>query len=374
MAYRFFAPPPARAATGRAAQVYQQMRDDFPGPAPTFHALSVAPDVMAATWALMRESLLANRDGRSSDGRSSDGPSSDSRATPHRAGDGASRVDREVVAAAVSRANDCRFCADAHVTLLHGLGEHDLAETIARGGSPPQPAQAELAGWARASRHPRATGWTSRYNPQLTGTLLAFHFINRVVSALLAPDLLPGGLQRSSTARAAGGRLLARSLRTSIVAGRSLPLLDVANGPPPAWAGNDPVGAAWVALRDATARGGDLLGDLARHTVTATVRWEDGGHPADPVAWAGDLVRDLPAKERVGARIALLAAFAPEAITAGDIGLWRLTHRSDADLVRLVAYGAITATEHVAQALDPAPALTHAHDADREEPSCAELS
>ncbi|BAL88809.1 hypothetical protein AMIS_35890 [Actinoplanes missouriensis 431] len=353
MAYRFFAPPPARAATGRVAQVYQQMRDDFPGPAPTFHALSVAPDVMAATWALMRESLLASDDG------------------PHERGN---RVDREVVAAVVSRANGCRFCTDAHVTLLHALGEHELAETIARGGSPGQPGRAELARWAAASRHPRATGWTGRSDPRLTGTLLAFHFINRVVSALLTPDLLPGGLQRSSAVRAAGGRLLARRLRAPVVPGRGLALLDDPGERPPAWAGHDPVGVAWVALRDAAARGGDLLGDLARHTVTATVRWEDGGHPADPVAWVGDLVRDLPAGERAGARIALLAAFVPEAITVGDTGLWRLTHPSDAGLVRLVAYGAVTATEHVARALDPAPALTHAHDADREEPSCAELS
>jgi hypothetical protein len=53
----------------------------------------------------------------------------------------------------------------------------------------------------------------------------------------------------------------------------------------------------------------------------------------------------------VGARIVLLAAFAPGAISVGDVGLWRLTHPDDADLVRLIGYGAITATDHVARAL-----------------------
>jgi hypothetical protein len=111
---------------------------------------------------------------------------------------------------------------------------------------------------------------------------------------------------------------------------------------------------AYASLVIVAGKGGELLSDLARETVTATVRWEDGLHPAQPAEWATELVRDLPAADRVGARIALLAAFAPAAISQGDVGLWRLSHPSDADLVRLIAYGAITATDHVARALDPA--------------------
>ncbi|MEH0934511.1 carboxymuconolactone decarboxylase family protein [Micromonospora psammae] len=326
MTYRFFTPDPAKAATGLTAQVYRQLRDDFLGPVPTFQALAAVPEVQAATWALMREALLA--------------------------GD-ASRVDRELVAAAVSRANRCRFCVDAHVLLLHALGEHELAEVIARGGTPPEPRHAELVAWAEASRSPRAAGWTSPYRIEVTGTLLAFQFINRIVSALLDADLLPGGLQRSPLVRSVGGRLYARSAREPKEPGGSLPLLDAATTVPPAWAGDSPVAIAYGALKDAATRGGDLLGEVARQTVTATVRWEDGRHPTRPADWAVDLVRDVPATDRVGTRIALLAAFAPSAISPGDVALWRLSHPDDADLVRLVAYGAITATDHVAQALSP---------------------
>jgi hypothetical protein len=107
-------------------------------------------------------------------------------------------------------------------------------------------------------------------------------------------------------------------------------------------------------LGPGTRRSGELLSDLARQTVAATVRWEDGRHPGRPAEWATDLVRDLPGADRVGARIALLSAFAPAAVSAGDVGLWRLSHPADADLVRLVAYGAITATDHVAGVLTPA--------------------
>jgi len=306
MAYRFFTPPPARQATGPVAEIYRQLREDFIGPAPTFQALSVAPDLLAATWALMREALLA--------------------------GD-ADRVEREVVAASVSRANRCRFCVDAHVTMLHALGSHDLAEAIASGGTPSSPRHAELATWAEASRNPRATAWASAYPGELTGTVLAFHFINRIVSALLAPDLLPGGLQRFPAVRSAGGRLYARTARAFVRPGDSS------------------IGVAYTTLRDVALRGGEMLGEVARETIAGTVRWEDGRHPGRPADWAGDLVRDLPANDRVAARIVLLAAFAPSAISVGDVGLWRLTHPDDADLVRLISYGAITATDHVAGAL-----------------------
>ncbi|GIE76937.1 alkyl hydroperoxide reductase AhpD [Actinoplanes philippinensis] len=326
MTYRFVKPAPVTAATGRTAEVHQQMREDFIGPAPAFQALSAVPDIMTATWVLMRESLLAG---------------------------GTSRVEREIVAAAVSRANRCRFCVDAHATLLHALGEHEVAAVVADGGTPPQP-YAGLAHWAAASRNPRATGWTSPYGPQLTGTLLVFHFINRIVSALLAPDLLPGGLQRLPAVRSVGGRRYARTVRDPREPGRGLLLLEAGSRPAPVWAADSPVGVAYAALTDTAARGGELLSEIARRTVTATVSWEDGRHPADPAEWAADLVRDLPGTDRVGARIALLAAFAPAAITAGDVGLWRLSHPADADLVRLVAYGAITATGHVALSLDPA--------------------
>jgi AhpD family alkylhydroperoxidase len=325
MTFRFFTPAAARTATGLTAQVYGQLREEFLGPVPTFQALSAVPELLAATWVLMREALLA--------------------------GD-TSRIDRELIASAVSRANRCRFCVDAHVMLLHALGEHTLAETIARGEKPRDLRLAELVYWAEASRSPRAGRWNSRYGPEATGTLLAFHFINRIVSALLDPDLLPAGLQRSAVVRSAGGRLFGKTAREPKRPGRGLALIgEPVEAVPPAWAAGSPVGIAYTALKKVAGQGGELLSEAGRETVAATVSWEDGCHPDRAADWAADLVRDLPREDRLGTRIALLAAFAPSAIRTGDVALWRLSHPADADLVRLIAYGAITATDHVARSL-----------------------
>jgi AhpD family alkylhydroperoxidase len=321
--YRLFTPPPAKLATGLVADVYAQLSSDFMGPTPTFTALSPTPELLAATWALLRESLLAGQ---------------------------APRLGKEVVAAAVSRANRCQFCIDAHVIFIHALGEHDLAETVADGKTPGDPRLADLLGWAVASRTP---GRASRPGPsshvaEYLGTLLAFHFINRGVSALLGESLLPGNLQRSSLVRNLGGRAYTRTARRVIEPGESLRLLaGIPIGASPAWAGSSPIGVAYAALRSVAGRGAALLGDEARALVAHTVKTLDGAHPQRPADWAWSLVTNLPTKDRIGARIALLAAFSPAAITLGDAALWQQTRPADADLIHLLAFGAMTAVDHV---------------------------
>ena len=150
------------------------------------------------------------------------------------------------------------------------------------------------------------------------------------------------------------GWLSAKTAREPKAPGRSLSLVAAATAEPPAWAGDSPVGVAYAVLKDAAGQGGAMLSEVARQTVTSTVSWENGRFPGEPGLWAADLVRDLSGKDRAGTRIALLAAFAPAAISPADVAVWRLSYPDDADLVRIVAYGAITATDHVAQALAPA--------------------
>ncbi|WP_440069920.1 hypothetical protein [Streptosporangium sp. OZ121] len=70
------------------------------------------------------------------------------------------------------------------------------------------------------------------------------------------------------------------------------------------------------------------------------------------------LLADLPGADRPGARLALLAAPAPYRVTDADVAAWRAGHPDDAGLVRLLAYGAITAVEGVEASIrrdPPAP-------------------
>ncbi|WP_169950396.1 carboxymuconolactone decarboxylase family protein [Microbispora sp. H11081] len=326
--YRYVTPVPREAATGRVAEVYAQIARDF-GMArmPLFMTLSPAPDVLAATWAVLRESLLAGR---------------------------ASRAGKEVVAAGVSLANKCPFCVDAHTVLLHATGEHRLAETVARGERPSDAGHARLFDWATGT----ATAGQAPPCPpdqaaEHIGTALAFHFINRMVSSLLTDDLLPAGLQRSRLVRGLGGMAMARTVRRRLPVGEALPLL---RGLPPgrvrAWAAGTPIGTAFAALHATAGEGAALLGGTAGEAVVEAVAAWDGEHPALSGWPSGPLARVAPA-ERPAARLALLAALAPYRVTDADVAAWRETGggRSDADLVRLLAFGAITAVWRIEAAL-----------------------
>ncbi len=325
--FRYVTPVTPEAATGRIADVYGQAATDF-GLArmPVLMTLSPAPDLLAATWALLRESLVA-------------GP--------------ASRTGREVVALGVSVANRCPYCVAAHTTLLHATGDHELAEVIARGGTPADPGHATLLGWATATRaagtaRPPAAPFPAEHTAEYVGTALTFHFINRIASALLTDSMLPGRLQDSRLVRSLGGRLLARTVRGRRPAGESLPLLaGPATVPEPAWAAGTPVGTAFAALREAAGAGRALLGERARAAVLETVAGWDGEHPAMGGGWLDGPPADLPVTDRPGVRLALLAALAPYRVTDADVAAWRAGHPDDADLVRLLAYGAITAVEGV---------------------------
>ncbi|MGW0194322.1 carboxymuconolactone decarboxylase family protein, partial [Nonomuraea sp. NPDC003201] len=113
-----------------------------------------------------------------------------------------------------------------------------------------------------------------------------------------------------------------------------------------AWGAGTAVGAAYAALRAAGAAGGELLGDAARAAVAGTVAAWDGEHPPMGGAWLDAPLAEVPAGERAGARLALLAALAPYRVTDADVAAWRGS-RPDADLVRLCAFGAASAMERM---------------------------
>ncbi|MEV4088954.1 hypothetical protein AB0J43_52695, partial [Nonomuraea fuscirosea] len=85
----------------------------------------------------------------------------------------------------------------------------------------------------------------------------------------------------------------------------------------------------------------------ARAAVTRAVADWDGAHPPMGTAWLDEPLAALPAGDRAGARLVLLTAFAPYRVTDADVAAWRGAARTDEDLVRLCAYGAILATAHV---------------------------
>lgn len=324
--YRYTTPVRKKAAAGRVAEVYSQMATDFVLMDGPLMSLSPAPDVLAATWALLREAQLAGR---------------------------APRVGKEVVAAAVSVANRCPFCASAHTMLVHATGHHRLAEAVLRGERPAEPEQARLAAWAAATATASASELTEPpvadcLAVEYLGTALVTHFITRMTSALLDEEALAGRARTSPLVRRIAGMALARTIRRPLRPGRSMALLiDLPVGATPSWAEDTSIGYAIAVLRAVAAAGGALLSPSARDAVQASVSAWDGAHPPLSGGKLEQGLAGLSSAERPGASLALLAAIAPYRVTDADVAAWRGSHRNDAELVRLLAYGAMAAVDRI---------------------------
>lgn len=339
---RHITPVSRKAATGGIAAVYDQTAKELGATA--FEMLSPAPDVMVATWSLARESLVAGQ---------------------------VPRINKEIVATAVSVANDCPFCVDAHAIFMHAAGEHGLAEALRNGETLDDPEHAALAAWATATRSSDAPELASPpYRrdeaAEYIGTALAFHFINRMMSVLQRPSALPGNLQRSKTVRRLGGIVFARAVNGRHATGTSLSLLgDLPSAAPPDWAGDKPMGAAYAALLAAATAGPDKLSDAARTAVVESVTRWDGQHPPVVGGWWEEPMADLQPGDRPAAKLALLAAMAPYRVADADIAAWRRIDPEDSSLVRLLAFGAMTAVQRAEAAIVAASMARHEREGER---------
>lgn len=134
-----------------ANEVFEQMRREFFMASPfTLHAS--VPETLAAVWVLIRETLMCGN---------------------------APRGRKEIIASGVSKANRCPFCEDAH-----------RAAVIASRTS-----DARLAYWSEATgqaSHPALkTLPFDTCQAEYIGTVVGFHYLNRVVSVFLDDKMMP---------------------------------------------------------------------------------------------------------------------------------------------------------------------------------------
>ncbi|MBN3933095.1 carboxymuconolactone decarboxylase family protein [Streptomyces verrucosisporus] len=317
--------PPGR-ARGLVARVYAQAERDFGVVAPPLALHSGAPRVLAASWLLLRETLLV-------EGR-------------------VSRAAKEAVAVEVSRANSCPYCVDVHQAAL---------ETSPR-PAPGSPG-CDAAEWIRfgAGRGERAP-FTAEESPEIIGVALTFHYLNRMVAVFLDESPVPA--RTPAAARGPILRTVARAMRPA--AGPPRPgegsgLLPPAP-PGPRWAGTGPVadavGRATAAVDDAAR----WVPPQVRRLLESRLAAWDGSPPGLGRIWLEETLAGSlrpPAEDLPTARIALLTAFAPYQVTEADVAAFRERHPGDRKLVELTAWASLTTAVLLASRLAGAPARTH---------------
>jgi AhpD family alkylhydroperoxidase len=307
-----------RHATGLVAQVYRQVERDFGMLAPPVALHSGAAGPLAASWMILRETLLARGV--------------------------ADRASKEAVATGVSLANSCPYCAD-----VHGM---TLAALPAEAG----PAdRAAVEKWAHASSTAAEAGeapFPAEQAPELIGVAMAFHYYNRMVNVFLRDSPFPAHVPESAKPRARQvlGGVLRASADGGAQPGASLHFLPAAPVPDElCWARpNGIVAGAFARAYAATEAAGDRsVPDSVRALVHSRLSIWEGEAPGLSRSWLHEAVAGLPAADQSAGRLALAVALASYQVDEDLVGEFRRTAPGDEALIELAAWSSMAATRRI---------------------------
>jgi AhpD family alkylhydroperoxidase len=321
---RHVAPVPFRTPNPVVSRVYRACEREFGVLAPPLALHASSPEVLAAAWTMLRESIVA----------------------PGMVG----RAEKETVAAVISASNSCPYCVAIHTSMVRSLGDEAM--------------RSDIAAWARANTtrprdHPAAAGpagddsvrrplFPPDHGPELVAVAVLLHYLNRMVNVFLTPAPLPPGVPTAVL------RVVSPVLNWLQHAagrdGRRPGLgLDVLTAAEPAadllWTAGNPV------LTDAFARAVAVVDAAGERALPAPVRelvrervraWD--GRPVGPSrAWVETAIVGLAPADRPAGRLALLTALASYQIDAEVIGAFQADHAEDARLIDATAWAALSA-------------------------------
>jgi AhpD family alkylhydroperoxidase len=264
---------------------------------------------------------------------------------------------KEAVAVTISRKNECRYCVDAHSIMLEAGGNHALAQAASHFPQPIGDDRARaVVDWAAATYSPsaailRAPPFTPAETPELIGTAVFYHYINRMVTVLLGVTPLPLKSEpfRSPLQRVAGW-FFSGAVKRPKLAGESLEFLPEVTLPADlAWA------AASPAVAGAFARLSAVINELGASALSAAVRARVSERLA---AWQGEpagltegwnVRAGLDAHEQAALQLALTTALMPSRVLPGIIYAFRERETTDEKLLGVLAWASFTAARRIGQ-------------------------
>ena len=315
---------PPKAATGTVRAIYRQISNDLLTVPEPFIIHSPVPDLLAGSWSIFRETLEAGE---------------------------VPRGVKEAIATAVSASNRCPWCVDAHTISLyatgHGTALADLADRERR------PSElAPLVRWGRASRLRNNRALTTPPFPmhdaaEYIGTAVTFHYLNRLVNALLIESPLPRSRWQRHVVQRGAALVLRGRMRRPVPSGESLRFLPETEAGVPedlGWTQTSPpiaeAFARFAAVADAA--GARVVPASVRELVCDRLSVWDGADPGMSRAWLADVLRTLDLAFHPAARLLLPVAFASYQIDEAVIAAFRAAHPGDDALVSALVWGAFT--------------------------------
>jgi len=331
---RYVSAVPTRKAEGLTREVYDMIREDFFKNG-SLTSRSRVPELMAAIWVGGRESMLVE--------------------------DRVERTTKDAICAVLSQINDCPYCEDMLVSLVHAGGEHEAADDIFVRNDL-RAADALLRrrlNWVRAvatagCQDVPETPFTAEQLPEVIGTMMAMSDINRFSHVVMeeSPVEAPFG---SHAIKAAALRVFGMELevtrRVPLVPGRSLALLPAAPLPADmAWARpNRRVADALSRWAAAVEREAAVAVDPeVRRTVDAALRRWRGEQMPISRSWVEAEVEGLSGMNRAIARLSIVLAKAPYQVDAGMAEAVLGDEPDEEHFIRILAWASFSAARHFA--------------------------
>jgi AhpD family alkylhydroperoxidase len=315
-AVKYVEPVRKERATGLVAAVYEQIAADSRLTSPlVLH--SPVPPVLAGTWCILRETYLAGR---------------------------VQRAQKEAVATAVSKANACPYCVTVHELMLQASGEASESRAIAH--------------WADRTLAPsdpvlRSPPFAPSDAPEIIGTAIVFHYLNRMVSVFLDGSPVPNSLRfmQGGMRWLLGATFARRSVaRPAPAPGSSLALLpDAALPADLRWAAAKPsiAGAFARAAAAADTAGREALPEAVRELVSRELSGWQGEAPGLGASWLREATAGLDRQDRPLAELALLTALVPYRVDAAIVAAFRAVLPGDAPLVGAASWAAMSAARRI---------------------------
>jgi AhpD family alkylhydroperoxidase len=331
MAIKYVRPVTPNSAEGLVAQVYAQIKGEFGALVEPFTIHSPSPELLAGVWMACRESLLVG---------------------------GVRRDIKEAVAATVSRINHCPYCVDAHTIMLNATSAYSSASSISHGRDDQiqDPAVRSIVAWAAATRSPGAEillspPFSREDAPEIIGTAIFFHYMNRMVSILLSETPLPvnyrwlkGPLKRIA------GSFFSRAIRRAKPLGASLEFLPESELPADlGWAETTPtIAGAFARLASVIdGIGRDLLPAEVRAGVREYVQAWDGKDPGLGRHWVERTINGPDEASKAAGRLTLLTAMAPHQVNGSVVHDFARHFPGDDKLLGALAWASFTAARRI---------------------------
>ena len=326
-AVRYIAIPDLKSQDPLTKSVLEQALREFQLVPPlTIHISD--PELLAGVWSVLRETYIVNQKDRAL---------------------------RERVASIVSSLNKCPYCQNVHSAFHENTDQNDEYNS----------AKKAVEQWANLTLLPKQALTLVKKipiekRPQLLGTAVVFHYINRIVNVFLdeSPVRLPSGISGKNSQKVSKkmlGKFGKRLLKLDPKPGEFV--WEISEKIPSyslfIWAKDDPaVSKGFAQFGYAIERAGKSeLSSFVRFLITSHLSDWHGEVPPLSSHWIDEVLREVSEKERAAAEFALLTARASWQIDPKRIEKLRSQGANDQRLVRIAAWGAFSAAKRIGSLL-----------------------